>query len=156
MVRASGKASRVGRLPGTVKLKMSEKVLCTRSAGSSQINCASRSLPRPSVSNHIKDDVAYRLSIMQPLLHQASFSSSLTSGIKSLHTVKHVGQRQISLTSPVSNRKPLVPQAKKGADSAVQDKPTKGTGLGDLLGPIGLSLGKSDDKQVTMTSIASS
>ncbi len=44
-------------------------------------------------------------------------------------------------------------QAKKEANSAVQDKSTKGTGLGDLLGPIGLSLGKSDDKQVTVASL---
>lgn len=90
---------------------------------------------------------------MQSPLHQASRLSSLTSGVKSLPTVELVRQRHISLTKPLLDRKLLVAQAKKEANSAVQDKSTKGTGLGDLLGPIGLSLGKSDDKQVTVASL---
>ena len=116
-------------------------------------NCARLTLPRRSVQKHSKDHVTYHLYIMQLSLPQASLSSSLTSGTKSLHIVKHARQRHIALAEPVLKRKLLVPQAKKGADSAVQDKPTKGTGLGDLLGPIGLSLGKSHDKQVTATSL---
>ena len=34
----------------------------------------------------------------------------------------------------------------------MHDKPTKGAGLGDLLGPIGLSLGKTEVDQVISTS----
>ena len=41
-----------------------------------------------------------------------------------------------------------MPQASRDSDSAVREKPSRGAGLGDLLGPIASSLGKSKDTEV--------
>ena len=58
----------------------------------------------------------------------------------------------LSFRGTAPARKLVVPQASRDSDSAVREKPSRGAGLGDLLGPIGLSLGKSKDTEVRTSS----
>ena len=58
----------------------------------------------------------------------------------------------LSFRGTAPGRKLVVPQASRDSDSAVREKPSRGAGLGDLLGPIGLSLGKSKDTEVLTSS----
>lgn len=80
--------------------------------------------------------------------YQKSAPSPFAFGTKPFHKFHYARRSRILHIEANSQRKVVVPPAKKDGDAAVQDKPTKGAGLGDLLGPIGLSLGRSDKEQV--------
>jgi len=79
-----------------------------------------------------------------------SASSPFASGTKPFHIFHYARRSRVLHIETISQRRVVVPPAKKDGDAAVQDKPRKGAGLGDLLGPIGLSLGSSDKEQVLL------
>ena len=90
-------------------------------------------------------------SVMHPLLHQSVFHASYF--LRSGQDIKRQHERQTLATArhiafQGRKRTTFVPLARKDGESAVQDKPSRGVGLGDLLGPIGLSLGRGKDAEV--------
>ena len=88
---------------------------------------------------------------MHSLQHQTSLHHNSAVGL--LQTCRGHLERlhALPIREYVPQRKLVVPQASKDSDSSVKDKPSRGAGLGDLSGPIGLSIGKSADRKVRRT-----
>lgn len=90
-------------------------------------------------------------SVMHPLLHQSVGQASCFFGIGQDIKRQHKGQTPVTtrhFALQGRKRTTALPLARKDGESAVQDKPSRGVGLGDLLGPIGLSLGGDKDIEV--------